>query len=927
MAYRVLATKLYIPPIQPSLVRRPRLVQVLENGYQTGKRVTLVSAPAGFGKTTLIREWIKATEPEKPFGWLSLDDGDNDPVRFLVYLVAAIQKVHAKIGQTLLASLDSTQIPPLLDLVETLINEISCETLPLLIVLDDYHLIKKVEVHSMLQLLLKRQPDTLHLVILTREDPPFSLPRMRVQGQITEIRERDLRFTLSEAQAFLVNTMGLALSEQEIGKLEERTEGWAAGMQLAALALDDLSNEQERQDFIEDFTGSNRLIADYLVSEVLQRQSETSRRFLLRTSILERFCAGLCDCVVFEDCDRGSSQSVLNSLEQGNMFLVPLDSQRQWYRYHHLFSEMLFHSLYRSFPEEIPSLHKKASEWFESQGLVPEAMKHALASRDWEHVNVLLNRHALPMIFQGYLNLVIEWCREIPRSHLEKSPDISIYYAWALVLTFRNDYLEAVEEQVQTAGRAIQKPDLPEYADVGQNGARVPYRDWVIGHTCVIRSQILLARFNTYVDPQELIALSLKGLELLPEVEATFRSLCRINLAHAELMQNNPAGAQLAFEEALPYMLNAGNYLGSVADLFYQARLAFYTGHPDWAEMICQEWQRKLAEMAGLAGIAEVPAARGLDVVQSLILLERGQIGEAERLLVRALELMGWGSWMELHGFVELARLRHRQGNEAGALEILQRMRRLGPQHMTCAEALENLFAIQKTPGDPQVQARAGNWTNKYRPDPSFPFALGIGPYHRDAEYFCNLTWARVQMALGHFEDAAGFIGPALQTATACGLVFRVAELSIAQALLCDGQGDPQAALGAMERALEISSACGFTRFFDDGPGLDRLLQQAAAGSTQAASQARKLLASFSSMRDGATLHMEQKQPGLVDPLSERELEVLRLLASGLAPAEVAKKLYLSPFTLKAHTQNIYTKLGVHSRIEAINKARELGML
>ncbi len=494
MPYQVLSTKLYIPPIQSSLVRRPRLVQALETGYLAGKRITLVCAPAGFGKTTIIREWITATKPEKPFGWLSLDDGDNDPVRFLIYLVSAIQKTNPQIGQSILASLNSSQIPPLLDLVEALINEISFEAKPFLIALDDYHLIKKVEVHSILQLLLKRQPDALHLVIITREDPPFSLPRMRVQGQITEIRERDLRFSLSEAQAFLVRTMGLELSAQDIDKLEERTEGWAAGMQLAALALEDFSNEEERRAFIEAFTGSNRMIVDYLISEVLQRQSETTRQFLLWTSILDRFCAELCDQVVFNDDAEGSSQPVLELLEQGNMFLVPLDNQRHWYRYHHLFSEMLFHSLRRSSPDQIPSLHRKASQWFESNGFISEAMKHALASKDWDFVNVLLNRHALPMIFQGYLSLVIEWCREIPKSHLERSPDICIYYAWALVLTFRNDFLDAVEEELQIAARAIEKPDLPTYAEVGQGRARVPYRDWIIGHTCVIRSQILLAR-------------------------------------------------------------------------------------------------------------------------------------------------------------------------------------------------------------------------------------------------------------------------------------------------------------------------------------------------------------------------------------------------------------------------------------------------
>ena len=926
MPYQVLSTKLYIPPVQSSLVRRPRLLQVLENGYQAGKRVTLISAPAGFGKTTVVREWIKTAELDKPFGWLSLDDGDNDPVRFLVYLISAIQKVNIEIGHSVLASLNSSQVPPLNDLVEMLINEISFETTPFLVVLDDYHMIKKLEVHSLLQLLLKRQPEALHLVIITREDPPFSLPRMRVEGQITEIRERDLRFTLSEAQSFLIQTMGLELSEQEIGKLEERTEGWAAGMQLAALALDELANEAERQAFIEAFTGSNRLIVDYLISEVLQRQSETTRRFLLRTSILERFCAELCDHLVFDGAE-GSSQSVLENLEQGNMFLVPLDNERHWYRYHHLFSEMLFHSLRRSSQEEIPLLHKKASEWFEANGFIPESMKHALASKDWDYVKVLMNRHALPMIFQGYLDLVIEWCREIPKAHLEKSPDICIYYAWALILTFRNDYLDAVEEQLQIAARAIENPDLPAYANVGQGGARVPHREWVIGHTCVIRSQILLARFNTYVDPRELIALSLKGLELLPESETTFRSLCKINLAHAELMQNNPVNAQKAFEEALPFMLNAGNFLGAVADLFYQARLAFYMGQMDRGEKICQEWKKKFTQMAIASGVSEIPAARGLDIVQSIIYLERNQLQEAEQLLVKTLELLGWGSWMELHGFVELARLRHLQGNDAGAQEILQGMRHLGLQHAACAEAMEVWFGLQRSLDDPHARTRAEIWTKKYAPDPSFPFALGIGPYHRDAEYFCNLYWARVQIALGHYQEASTFIDPALQSAREHDLPYRVAELSVVRSLIYDGQGNSSAARNELENALKIAEAYGYTRFFDDSPQLEQGLLQTTGIKTQA-QYAKQLLTFSHSINIQKNIpKVEGKQTGLVDPLSERELEVLRLLASGLAPAEVAKKLFLSPFTLKAHTQNIYTKLAVHSRIEAINKARELDLL
>lgn len=936
MAFQVLATKLFSPPIKTGLVRRSGLVQRLESGYQAGKRVALISAPAGFGKTTLVCEWISSLDSVKPFGWLSLDEGDNDPVRFLIYLVSAIQKINDEIGQTVLASLNSSQTPPLSDLVESLINQISSAAGPFLIVLDDYHLIKKSEVHSLMQLFLKRQPESLHWVIITREDPPLPLPRMRVQGLITEIRERDLRFSLSEAHEFLVNTMGLVLSSQDVSKLEERTEGWAAGMQLAALALEEYSNEEERHAFIEAFAGSNRFIVDYLISEVLERQTEITRQFLLKTSLLERFCYELCDQIVFTDKEAGSSQPILDILEQGNMFLVPLDNQRHWYRYHHLFSEMLYHSLRRTSPDQIPALHRKASAWFEANGFIPEAVKHALASEDWEHVNGLLDRYALPIIFPGYGRLVIDWCRQIPRAYLEKAPDICVHYAWALVLTFREDYMETVEEYLQIAEKAIKRADLPAFAPVGEGRASVPFKDWVTGHICVIRSQSLLGHLFVNIDPQELISLSLKGLELLPDVERTTRSICRINLGHAQTMQNNPIGAQKAFEDALPSMLESRNFLGAVAATFYMSRMAFYMQHIDRGESVCQHWKGVFTEMASESGrdgqpVDEIPASRGLDIVQGIILLERNQFEEAERLFTQSLDMLGWGSWMELHGFIELARLQFMRGNYDGARETLHRMGRLGPQHVACAEALQTLFDVKRSLDDPQVRSRAETWLKKQVPNPDGGFALGIGPYHRDTEYFCNLTWSRVQIALEHPEDASRFVEPALENARQRGLLFRVAELSIAHALIFDRLSNASAALQELENALGIAEPCGYTRFFDDGPELDTLLMKAVDNNIHP-QYASHLLVSFHRQpaREKAAGTASQREKGhgvLVEALSKREVEVLRLLAISLTPAEVAKRLFLSPNTLKAHTQNIYSKLEVHSRIEAINKARDLGLL
>jgi LuxR family maltose regulon positive regulatory protein len=936
MAYQVLTTKLYNPPRKSGLVQRPALIQRLEEGYKAGKRVTLVSAPAGFGKTTIVCEWITTPGYQKPFGWISLDDADNDPVRFLIYLVSAVQKVNKELGTSILASLQSSQAPVPTDLVEILINEISGETTHFLIVLDDYHLIRKIEVHSLVQLLLSRQPENLHLVIITREDPPLPLPRMRVLGQITEVRERDLRFTLEEAEMFLGKTMGLHLSAEDVSQLEDRTEGWAAGMQLAALALEEYGNESERRDFIQAFAGSNRWIVDYLISEVLQRQPIATQQFLLRSSILERFCPELCDHVVFGEATAGRSQSIMESLEQGNMFLVPLDDQRIWYRYHHLFGEMLWHSLRRSMPETIPSLHRSASEWFEAKRFIPESMKHALSSNDWDFVCAMLDRHALPMMIQGYSNLVIQWCHELPKAIMEKAPNICIYNAWALVLTFRNDFLDAIEEKLQIAGRAIEKPDLPAMAQVGEGGTWVVYKDWVKGQICVIRSQILLARFNTYVDPQELIDLSLKGLELLPEVEHTFRSTCKINLAIARLMQNNAAGAQKPLEEALTSALEAENILGVVTIIVYQARLAFYTGELDRAETLLRQWKVRFSEMAwtpleGGHTALEIPATRGIDVIQGMLLLERNQLDAAEKLLLHALESLGWASWIELHGFITLARLQYLRGNDAGYQETFHRMARLGPQQAACAEAYQVWYALQRSPDEPTVRSKAKKWAHQHFPRQDSRFALGIGPYHCDTEYMCNLAWARIQIALGHPDDASIFVQPALANAKEEGLAFRVIELTIAQTLIDERLDNSAEAITDLEMALDIAERYGYFQVFDDCSDLDRLLQQAAARNIHA-SFAKELLAAFNRLHVskksvGSTLPVEKKMISLVDPLSEREVEVLRHLAMGLSQAEVAKRLFLSPFTLKAHTRNIYSKLDVHSLVEAINKARDLGLI
>ena len=378
MSTPILATKLYIPPPRPKVVLRPCLIEQLSQGLY--RRLTLISAPAGFGKTTLISEWVAGCE--LPVAWLSLDEGDKDPRRFLVYFVTALQKIAANIGEEVLEALQSLQSPPIELILTTLLNEIAAIPNNFILVLDDYHVIDAKPVDNVLTFLLEHLPPQMHLVITTREDPNLPLARLRARDQLTELRAADLRFTPAEAAGFLDQMMGLNLSAEDIAALETRTEGWIAGLQLAALAMLAMQGHKDATSFIKSFTGTHHFVMDYLIEEVLQQQSERVQTFLLRTAILDRLCGPLCDAVLLDP--SASGQETLEYIERANLFIIPLDNERHWYRYHHLFADLLRQRLGQSqTPEEIAQYHICASEWFEKNGDQAEAFRHLIAARDY----------------------------------------------------------------------------------------------------------------------------------------------------------------------------------------------------------------------------------------------------------------------------------------------------------------------------------------------------------------------------------------------------------------------------------------------------------------------------------------------------------------------------------------------------------------
>src|SRR5438270_6862564 len=447
----ILATKLYIPPLRPEVVIRPRLIERLNEGLQ--RKLTLIAAPAGFGKTTLVSAWVADCDGQ--VAWLSLDEGESDPTLFLTYLVAALRTIAPTIGEGVLSALQSPQPPPPEAILTALLNDLTTIQDQFVLVLDDYHVIEAKAIDQALTYLVEHLPPQMHLVIATREDPQLPLARLRARGQLTELRATDLRFTPSEAAAFLNQGMGLKLSAEDIAALEKRTEGWIAGLQLAALSL---QGQQDATGFIKSFTGSHHFVLDYLVEEVLGQQSERVQTFLLRTSILDRFCGSLCDAVMMDPSVSG--RATLEDLERANLFIVPLDNERRWYRYHQLFADLLRQRLPQSTASStedegrgVAELHKRASQWFEDNGLEIEAFHHAVAANDVERAERLMEGKGIPLHFRGAVTALLNWLESLPTTVLDARPWLWVRSATLLLV---NGQTTGVEEKLQAAEAALQ---------------------------------------------------------------------------------------------------------------------------------------------------------------------------------------------------------------------------------------------------------------------------------------------------------------------------------------------------------------------------------------------------------------------------------------------------------------------------------------
>jgi LuxR family maltose regulon positive regulatory protein len=886
MTVPIVSAKIHIPILRSALVDRPRLMDHLRQSHQT--KLTLISAPAGYGKSSLVSAW--AHKNKLPVAWLTLDSLDNDLVRFIHSFSAAHKRFQPAFGDTIISLLESPQTPLEQNLLSGLANEIGSLDEPYVLVLDDYHVITNQTIHKIIAFLIENQSLQIHLIILTRSDPPLPLSRLRARGQLVEIRAADLQFIQAEAESFFNNIMGMGLSSTDIAAFEERTEGWITGLQLVALAMQGL-DAQQIANFVNLFTGSHSYIVDYLVEEVLNRQSEDIRDFLLRTSILDRMTASLCDQVTGLD----NSQAILEKLYQENLFIIPLDNERQWYRYHHLFSDVLENRLKSISPDLVPKLHMLAAEWYEENGFIPDAISHALANTKSEKGAQLIEKNAKSLLVHGEFTTLLSWIKEIELSAAGR-PWICIYAAWAYVLSGKIDYMET---WLMKAKKNLTKENL------------VKGNDNLLGHEAAIRAYAAASRGEA----QKAISFAQQALDNLPESNLVIRSVVTFTLGTAYRINGNSVEAARVLEKAARLGHQAGNLyleigaIASLADIFYgQGKLhqAF-----DTYEELLRVATRPDGKQLNAAGMAYDGLA--------LIAYEWGRSADAEKFVESAIEhCKKWGNITEMaESYVIQCRLLQAVGKTDDAQHALNQAENLTHTYSLVprAESWMKACRVRLWLAQGNLEA-AGKWAQSYNPGE----IADSFSYVREAEY---AAFIRVQIAQQRYLEALDGISRLLERAEAIWMAASVIELHVLQAVAYQAMGNTPKALQALERALDIARPEGYVRvFLDEGPSMKELLRHAGSKGIEPQYVAM-ILAGESQQADSVA---QETQP-LIDPLSERELEIMNLLAEGCTNQEIAERLIIALGTVKAHTVNIYRKLNVTRRTQAVARARELGLI
>jgi len=886
MVAPILATKLYTPPPRPGIVIRPRLLAQLNE--TSSRKLTLVSAPAGFGKTTLVSEWV--ANCGKSVTWLSLDEGDGDPTRFLSYLIAGLQTIQAGLGNGLLSSLQSPQSSATESALTSLLNEVAVIPDHFILVLDDYHLVESKQVDESISFLLEHLPPQMHLVIATREDPPLPLPRLRARGQLIELRAADLRFTPTEAAEFLNQSMGLNLSAEDIAALESRTEGWIAGLQLAALSMQGHASH-DTANFIKSFTGSHRFVLDYLIEEVFQQQSENIQAFLLRTSILDGMCDSLCDAVL-----RASSrlsQETLEYLEHANLFIIPLDNERRWYRYHHLFGDLLRQRLGKSISqEEIVGLHLRASEWYEQNDLMREAFHHALAAVDFDRAARLAETTWQGMERNFQTLAWLGWVKKLPDGVIRVRPSLCVQIGWAYSDVGE---LEPSEKYLQYAEQTLK--DVKGSAEFKSIPATI----------ALIRSGNAQIEGNL----PETVRYAELCIQLAPADDPLIRAQAAITLGFTQWAVGNVEESLRAMLAWMDDMQQLGNHMYAIASAFVVADMHIILGHLNEAEKALRQRIQQAAAYGQDAenvtahhhlGLAMIAHERGDEAAVTPRLEWIAELGQRSTLI----------DWAHRWG---LAQARLKESAEAWdeALHFL--------------DEAEHGYVKNPIPVLQPVEARKARiYLKQGRLDKAQAWVRRRSLTVRDETSYLSeyehLTLARIHLAERSFEGVSQMLERLLALAESQKRTGSVIEILLTQALISQAQGNQPDALTAIERVLTLAEPEGYLRIFtDEGEAMRTLLEKSL--SNRSSNYAKKLLSSFPQHQSKPQNH----KSNIVDPLSERELEVLKLLRSELSGPEIAERLIVSLNTLRTHTKNIFNKLGVNNRRAAIRRAEELDLL
>jgi LuxR family maltose regulon positive regulatory protein len=908
----VLDTKFFLPRWRPGLVPRARLVARLERG--AASKLTLVSAPPGFGKTTLLAEWLAAARAdERSVAWLSLDPSDNHPITFWTYVITALQRVQPELGTRAIALLQSPHPPPIETLLATVLNEFATVPHDLMLVLDDYHVIEAAPIHDGMAFLLDHLPPRLHLIIVSRADPVLPLARLRARGELVEVRAADLRFTEDEAAAFLTAAMGLALTASQVAALEDRTEGWIAALQLAALSL------QGRDDvaaFIAGFAGNDRYIVDYLVEEVLRRQPDQVRGFLLQTAILDRLCAPLCDAVTGRD----HGKAMLATLERGNLFLVSLDDTRRWYRYHHLFADVLQSHLAEEQPDQVSVLHGRASAWYERDGQPFRAIRHALAAGDPARAAGLVEREAQAAMRGHQPHRLIDWLRPIPDAIIRSMPVLSTYYAMALQGV---GDMEASASRLRDAEWWLDDTtDLPERA-------AAPAAEMVVVDEDGFRSlpsRIALARgylASAAGDAAGTLRAGRRALELLPADEHHWHGTAAALVGLAHWRRGDLAAAVPLHADAVARFERAGDSGLALSSAYHQADLLKACGRLSEAE---QRYERSL-RFAMEHGDPTMSGAANLHFGFSELWCERADLERAHHHLQHG-EDLGKATTdprLRYRRLLAWARLRQTRGDLEGAL--------------TALDEAEQLFVRGAVPVVRPIEAwKVRLWLAQGRPAEALEWTRARGlSVHDDPDYareYEHITLARVLLARDAREhehrcdeEMGRLLGRLLEAAEGGGRTGSVIEILILQALAHALYGDVAGALAPLARALTLGEPEGYVRIFaDEGPPMRDLLRHAVTAGIGGA-YARRLLTAFERPADPVTASSRARVDGLAEPLTAREIEILRLIAAGMQNQEIADHLVISLATVKRHIANVYGKLGAGHRTAAVARATELRLL